>query len=94
MFDLVLAAIAAGDEVGEQLVDVETITRSDLDGTAWIRCQSLDQCSHRGDHHRGWVVAGETPAHGEALTHGRDLWADSLEREGVPGREQEGRSVE
>ena len=94
MLDLVLSAVPARDQSCDQLIDIDSITRRDNERSEGLGGQPLQQGAHRCHQHGRWALAGESPPDGQALTHGSNLGADPLERQGVPRREQQGRTVD
>ncbi len=90
MLDLVLPPVAERHEAGHQLVEVDlaSLRHRDRLHIAAAGRQTLDEGSNGGDDDRRAVlVVGETAERLDALTHGLDRRAHTLEGQGLPRRE-------
>ena len=92
VLDLVLAAVAGGDEPRDELVAVDLVARPHDDrlDVLDVRAEPLHQRPHRRDDDRRRAVAGvaQPPQHAQAAAHRLDDGRHPLERQRLPRREQ------
>ena len=90
MLHLVLAPVAGGGELADEVGRVEGVAGADGDGldVLDVRAEALDDRPHRRHQDaRHALGVAEAPHHPEPASHRLDARADALERERLPRRE-------
>ncbi len=100
VLDLVLAPVPAGDQLGEERIELELVAGPHHHGRGDAqRAEPLEQRAHRRDDHpwrreHAVTCSGQRIEDGQAPPHRLDLGADALEGQRLPCREHHHRTAE